>query len=228
MDPTLLYILLMVGLWVGATSFFIPGTGLAELAAVLLLGGSFYLMAGMATNWAALLLLVVSVAAFILIPLARPKLTRWAELALVTQVIGSLFLFRGTAPNPVAIFGMVALAFIYNRFLLVPFMDRMRTAPSVGNEQEELLGAQGRVLAALTPPNAGTAYINGEPWTIRADVALKPGDVVRVVEVHGLEAQVERVKAKRPPQPEEEQEEIEYHNGHVPAEANGTSASSSS
>lgn len=204
MDPTLIYVLLLVGLWVGATSFLIPGTGLAEVSAAALLGIAFYGLAHQPTNWASVFVLVVSVSAFILTPLALPRYTRVAELALVPQVAGSFFLFDSAAAHPAAIFAGAALAFAYNRLLLVPLADRLREAPAVGNEAEELVGALGRVTSAAAPGAAGAAHINGELWTVRSAGALSPGDTVRVVEVRGLAVMVERVKAKRAPLPEGE------------------------
>jgi membrane-bound serine protease (ClpP class) len=199
MDPTLIYLLLLVGLWVGATSFLISGTGLAEFSAVGLLGIAFFGLVGLSAQWWSVMLLAVSVSAFILIPLALPRFSRWAELALVPQVVASLFLFEGTAAHPVAILASTGMAFAYNRFLLLPLLGQLREAPAVGNEGEELLGAVGRVTSAAAPGGAAAAYINGETWTVRAAGALEPGDTVRVVDVHGLAATVERVKAKRVP-----------------------------
>ncbi len=204
MDPTLIYMLLLVGLWIGATSFLIPGTGLAEFSAVGLLGIAFFGLANQPTNWFSVLILVVSVSAFILMPLALPRYTRIAELALVPQVAGSFFLFDGVTTHPAAILTGAVIAFAYNRFLLVPLAGKLREAPLVGNESSELLGAMGRVTSAAAPGGAAAAYINGETWTVRAAGALEPGDMVRVVDVHGLEATVERVKAKRAPAIEDE------------------------
>ena len=203
MDPTLIYLLLMVGLWLGATSFLIPGTGLAELGAVVLLGGAFWGLAQLPTNWSAVLVLISGLAVFILLPLLRPRLAPYAEFALVAQGGASFFLFDGMSAGAVAIGAVMVTAFAYNRMLLMPLINRMEEMPAAGNESEMLLGATGRVTSALEPPQAGSAHINGESWTIRAGEPLEPGDLVQVVDVKGLEARVERVKAKRLPTPAE-------------------------
>lgn len=199
LNPTLIYVLLMVGLWLGATSFFVPGTGVFEVLALAVLGGTLYTLIGLPTNWASVIVLVVSVSVFILLPLIRPKYTHFAEFALIGQGVSSLFLFNGFRVSWLIILFLVVISFVYNRFLLVPLMHRMREAPSVGNETAELVGATGRVTVAVQPPLAGTAYINGETWTVRASEALEVNDTVLVTAVRGLEATVERAKAKHQP-----------------------------
>jgi membrane-bound ClpP family serine protease len=199
MEPTLVYLLLMLGLWMGATSFFIPGTGFGELGAVVFIGGSLWALGQMGANWASVLLLIIGVAAFIIIPLAFPKYTRYAEIALIPQVVGAFFLYEKVTPNITVIVATTVAAFAWNRFLLVPLMNKMRVDPAVGDEVNQLLGVEGRVTSAVNPPNAGTAYINGESWTVRSDEALAVNDIVIVIETRGLEAFVEKIKAKSTP-----------------------------
>lgn len=203
LTPTLVYILLMVGLWLAATSFFVPGTGIFEVFALAVLGGTLYTLISLPTNWSSVVLLVLSVSVFILLPLVRPKLTHFAEIALVGQGVSSLFLFNGLRVNLMVIALLVVISFVYNRFLLVPLMHKMREAPSVGNETEQLVGALGRITVKVIPPNAGTAYINGETWTVRSHEVLDVNDTVIVNETRGLEAIVEKVKAKHQPQPDD-------------------------
>jgi membrane-bound serine protease (ClpP class) len=200
LDPTFVYMLLITGLWLGITALYIPGTGLPEGAALLTIGGALFAMLYMPTNWLSVLLLIGGMAAFVVIPLISTKHTRWAHLALGVQAVGSAFLFRGTMPNPLLILTMLGIAFVYYHFLLIPMMAQMRELPLVGDDMSELLGAEGRVTSPVTDAETGTAQVNGELWTIRSNVPLERGDIVRVLDVQGLELQVERVKSKRPPQ----------------------------
>ena len=84
-SPNLVYLMLMLGLWLGATGTYIPGTGVVEIAGALLIVGTLYLMTLMATNWIALLLLVVGASLFFLLPLLKPELIRIAEAGLVAR-----------------------------------------------------------------------------------------------------------------------------------------------
>lgn len=199
-DATWVYIALMLGLWLGATSFFVPGTGLAEVGAVALLGGALWGLFGLSVNIWALALLIFSVAVFILVPLVRPRYTRYAEFALILQAFSSMWLFQSSRVSLWVIGGIIAFSFVYNRWLLVPLMEKMRSAPSVGDEVQALIGAEGRVLNDTPSNGAGTAYINGETWTIRSSEPLEARDIVRVVDVQGLEVLVERIKRKQQPE----------------------------
>jgi membrane-bound serine protease (ClpP class) len=196
LDPTLAYILLVVAIWLGVTSMYIPGTGITEAGALITIVGAFVWLAYLPTNWTSVILLMVGMVAFVLIPMFRPQHARWSSLALVAQGLGSLFLFNGAVPNPVVIVVMLGLAFAYNHFLLIPTMERMRDLPQVGDDAEKLMGAEGRVVGGAMPSNTGTAHIRGELWTIRSEVTLERGDIVRVIDINGLELQVERVKSK--------------------------------
>lgn len=201
LNPTLVYMLLITGLWLGITAMYIPGTGIPEGGAILTIGGALFAMLYMPTNWFSVLLLTGGMAAFVVIPFINAKHTRWAHLALAVQGVGSVFLFRGTMPNPLLILVMLGLAFAYYHFLLIPMMTQMRELPLVGDDLHDLLGADGRVTSPVEAGGTGTAQVNGEMWTIRSDVELARGDIVRVLDVRGLELQVERLKSKRPPEP---------------------------
>ena len=58
-DPNLVYLVLIAGLWVGVAAIHAPGTGIMEILAVVALGGAVYALANMPTNWLALVLIVV-------------------------------------------------------------------------------------------------------------------------------------------------------------------------
>jgi membrane-bound ClpP family serine protease len=68
-NPNLVYLLLMVGLWLGATGTYIPGTGIVEVAGAGLLILTLYLMTLVTTNWLALVVLVIGASTFFLLPL---------------------------------------------------------------------------------------------------------------------------------------------------------------
>lgn len=202
LDPTLVYTILVLGMWIGVTAIYTPGTGLLEGAALLTLFGALWGLARLPTQWAAVIAILLGMTAFVLLPILHLRQTRWAEVALAVQVAGSLLLYRDGPPNLAVVFALMTLSYGYYRFMLVPTLQRQQAAPEVGNEIAELIGAQGRVVAPASNLHSGTAHINGELWTIRSAIPLETGDIVRVVDVIGLEVQVERVKAKRPPTPD--------------------------
>ncbi|MEM6526762.1 MAG: NfeD family protein [Chloroflexota bacterium] len=199
LDPTVVYLILIVGAWLGITAMYIPSTGIAEALALVVLGGAVFALAQLPVNWISVMLLIVGMFGFVIAPLFNRKHSRWSWMAPVVQGVASVFLYRGMVPNPFVIAVMLGLAFAYNHYLLLPMLDYLRDTPLVGDESTDLPGATGRVVGAVNPPESGTAQINGELWTIRSSVPLQRGDVVRVQAVNGLELHVERMKAKLPP-----------------------------
>jgi len=202
LDPTIAYLTLIVGLWLAITAIYVPGTFLPEIGAALTLGVALFALAALPTSWISLMLLAVGMVTFILLPFISPARAHWADAALVVQGIGSVFLFQGTMPNPFVIGALLAGAYAYHHFLLLPIMRQMRDTPAVSDGYDDLLYAEGRIMSAVEPPATGAAQINGEMWTVRSDTSLQPGDAVRVVEKQGLALQVERLKSKQAPIPE--------------------------
>lgn len=203
LDPTLIYTIFTIGLWLAVTAILVPGTGLIEIGAGAILITTFVAMGNLATNWLSVALIIVGVSSILLLPLIGERFGRFAELGLILQGIGAAFLFRDTMPNWIVITLTLAAGLLYNRLLLVPMGNRMRQPASVGNEVDDLIGSVGRIVAAVNPPATGTAQINGELWTVSSYTSLRSGDLVRVIETKGLQAVVERAKEKHPPTDEQ-------------------------
>src|SRR5687768_15742724 len=92
-DATLLYVMLLIGLWVAITAAHVPGTGIIELAAFALIGLSLYALTQLPTNWLALMLLVAGAGCFLVLPYLSPRYAHLAELGLIMQGVGGLTLF---------------------------------------------------------------------------------------------------------------------------------------
>jgi len=194
-SPNLVYILLMAGLWLGATGTYIPGTGVVEIAGAGLILGTLYLMTLMATNWIALLLLVVGATTFFLLPLLKPEWIRIAEAGLLLQAVSSLFLFNDATVSPVLIVVGVLLAWGYHRTILKAILKQHRELSST-QKDEFLVGSHGRVVAPID--DKGTVQVKGELWTARSPSRLESGTEIIVTEQHGLELQVEKAKRDTP------------------------------
>jgi membrane-bound ClpP family serine protease len=195
LDPTLVYVLLMVGLWVAVTAFYIPGTGFPEILALILLSVALYGLTHQPTRWIGVALLIGGMVWMAVLPLMSPRFYVFGEAALGVQALGSFFLYRGTMPNIYVIVIVLFVAFVYNRLLLLPVLKDLRNG-SAATEAELLMGAEGRVVRGLQPPHSGTAHIQGELWTIRSPEALETDDRVQVIAVKGLELEVSIVKRK--------------------------------
>ena len=190
-DPNVIYLLLMCGLWVSATGTYIPGTGVAELAGAGLIIGTLYLLTALATNWIAVLALVVGAALFFLLPLLKSEWESFAIGGLAIQALASLSLFEGAAVSPLLIAFGVLLAWTYHRTILRAILRQQRELSST-QKDEFLVGARGRVMGEIE--DRLTVHVNGELWTARSRSPLESGTEIVVTQRDGLELQVEKAK----------------------------------
>ena len=190
-DPNAVYLLLMAGLWISATGTYIPGTGIAEIGGAGLLLATLYLMSLLATNWLALIALVVGAGLFFLLPLLKPEWMHFAKVGLTVQVIASLLLFTDAAVSPLLIAAAALLAWIYHRTILRSILKQQQEL-SLTQKDEFLVGEHGRVMQAID--ERGTVQVNGELWTARSRSRLESGAEIVVTRQDGLELHVEKAK----------------------------------
>lgn len=190
-SPNIVYLLLMAGLWLGATGTYIPGTGIVEVAGAGLILLTLYLMTLLSTSWIALAFLIVGASIFFLLPLLKPEWIRIAEAGLLVQAVSSFFLFTGTTVSPILIVAGVALAWFYHRTILKAILKQQRQLSST-QKDEFLVGTRGRVVAEIE--DKGTVQVKGELWTARSHARLASGTEIVVTEQNGLELKVEKAK----------------------------------
>jgi membrane-bound serine protease (ClpP class) len=196
-DPNLVYLILVVGLWMSVTAAYIPGTGAAEVLAFVGVVASLIALANLPTNWWAVVLVVVGVLSFLAIPFLDRRYAPLALVGLVLQAFGSLFLFNGMSVSLPLVVVTIIASLAYHRFALMRTLDYHRLKPAM-LEDEPITGQVGYVQRALDP--VGTVYVRGETWTARSDHKLEAGTEVSVVEQDGLTLFVEAIKHKRQPE----------------------------
>jgi membrane-bound serine protease (ClpP class) len=185
-----IYLALLIGLWLGVTAFYMPGTGIIEMFALIAIAGVFVVMSALPTNWVAVSAMVLGVTGFLILPFLRPHMAQYAELGLLLQAGGGFFLLNGQTVSLALIAVTVALAWLYNRYVLIPMLQTRRTG--LAYDDDKLIGNVGYVVAALNPK--GTVQVNGELWTARSDEPLEKDVSVVVLEKRGLELIVEKAK----------------------------------
>ena len=211
LDPNLLYLGLLAGLWIGVTAAYIPGTWIPETISAVLLVASFLMLTFLPTNWIALLILVLGVSAFLLLPFVNKRLSQFAEVGLIGQAVGSYFLFTGElAISPILIGVTVLLGVFYNRLVLLPILKRQKDRNEY-DEAMEVLGVRGRVVKDLDP--VGTVYVNKELWRARSDEYLPKDSKIIVTGQDGLELYVEKAKHEDAPDYELHYNGSEMRNG---------------
>lgn len=198
-EPNVVYLILVFGLWIAVTAAYVPGTGVLELVAVGALIGVIVILQAMPVNWLAMLLLVVGVLSFLLIPFLNQRWARVAELGLVPQVVGGLFLFDGMQVSWLLIAVTVGISLLYHRFALMPLLAKARQQGMVIDDNGQLIGAVGRVAKPFERAGRnyiGTVNVNGEQWTAASAKPLESGDEIVVIERDGLQLAVEGLKHK--------------------------------
>jgi membrane-bound serine protease (ClpP class) len=194
LDPNLVYLILIAGLWLSVTAAYIPGTGVVEVLALVGVVAALIALATMPTNWWAVILIVGGVLGFLIMPFLDRRFALLAVGGLALQAVGSLTLFSDTPVGLPVVFVTIAVALLYHRFALLPTLEHHRSSPAM-LEDEPLIGLHGYVQHALDP--VGTVYVRGESWTARSDHTIDAGMEVAVVEQEGLTLYVEPVKQKR-------------------------------
>lgn len=209
LDPNLMYLALLVGLWIGVTALYIPGTWLPEITSIVLVAGSLIILSSMATAWWAVALMVLGISAFLLLPFFGEKYGRFAEFGLVAQAIGGLFLFQEQSVSPLLIAFTVIVGVLYNRLVLIPTMKNQRRFNEY-DESNQVIGIRGRVIKELDP--VGTVYVNKELWRARSSENLTKDTPIMVVGQNGLELTVEKAKNEDVPHYEEAQKRMSMKN----------------
>lgn len=199
-DPNLVYLGLLIGLWLGVTALYIPGTWIPEILAVVMIVGSLIVLGAMATAWWAVTLMILGVSMFLLMPFFGEKYGRFAEVGLIGQVIGGFFLFQDKNISPILLAVTVIIAILYNRFVLIPTMKNQRRYTEF-DESNAVIGIRGRVVKDLDP--VGTVYVNKELWRARSSDLLDKDTPIMVVGQDGLELIVEKAKTEDAPHYEE-------------------------
>ncbi|MGZ8570816.1 MAG: NfeD family protein [Actinomycetota bacterium] len=188
--PTMVYVLLVIGLACLAFELTQPGFGFAGFAGVGLLILEVYGIVIAPPWWLGLLVLLGSIGLLV----ADVQLRRFGILTgigLVTFVAGSFLLYRGVADaiaiSPWLIGGMTVASFLYYGFgLTVAIQSRDR----IVSTQRGLIGLLGEARGRLAPD--GPVYVKGALWRGRSmGEPIDPGSMVRVRGVDGLILQVE-------------------------------------
>lgn len=196
-DPNVAYIALIVGLLMLVLAVTTPGTGFAEVIAVIALAIAAICLIKLSVNFSGLALII---AAFILFALDVTQ-TQHGALTLggaATLVIGSLLLFPVREGGPVLsgwLIGGVTLLTIAVSVVFFSALMRWRKQSRVDNVAQEMLGQHGVVKTSVAPLANGTAQIAGQLWSVIAEETIGPGVEVEVVGRDGLALKVKKIAA---------------------------------
>ncbi len=185
-DPTIAYLLLVLGFWALVFELSQPGIGVAGVAGAVSLLMSFYALAVLPVNVAGLLLLLLGLV-FFTIDVFTAGLGVWTVGGALALLAGSILLFGGVAEaievSPWVIGIVVGASVLFFGFAMTVAMRARRRVSITGSEG--LIGLDGEARSDLSPE--GHAWVKGALWRARAlDGPIAKGTRVRVRRVDGL------------------------------------------
>jgi membrane-bound serine protease (ClpP class) len=193
-NPNVTYLLLIVGLLMLLVAVTTPGTGVAEVIALVSLAMAAIGLIQLSVNFAGVMLIVVAFVLFLIdaTATAHGALTLGGAVALL---FGSLLLFpvREGAPGLSGwLIGGVTLSTAGLSALVVSALMRMRQQKGVDLAAQDVVGGRGVIKTDVKLNATGTAQIGGQLWTVAADEPIDVGSEVEVIEREGLTLRVKR------------------------------------
>jgi len=189
-NPNIAYILLMIGLAGLYFEFSHPGAIFPGVIGAIALILAFFAMQTLPVNYAGILLIILAIIFFIM----EMKITSYGLLSVagvVSLLLGSLMLFKGSAPDMKLSLQVVLPTIILISGFFVAVAGLVFRAqiskPTTGSAG--LVGKIGVVKKALTPE--GKVFVHGELWNARAKDPIDKDAKVRVVQVVDLILEVE-------------------------------------
>jgi membrane-bound serine protease (ClpP class) len=194
-NPNVSYLLLIVGLFMLLVAVTTPGTGVAEVIAIVALALAAIGLIQLSVNFAGVLLIIVAFVLFAIDVTATSHgaLTLGGALALL---MGSMLLFPAREGSPGLsgwLIGGATLSMAGLSALVISAYMRVREQRRVDGAAQNVVGVRGLIKSEVTPEKSGTAQIGGQLWTVAADEPIAPGVEVEVLARQGLTLRVKKI-----------------------------------
>jgi membrane-bound serine protease (ClpP class) len=190
-NPTVAYLLILVGVYALIFEFMSPGLVLPGVVGAIALLLALYALHLLPVNYAGLALMLLGIA-FMVAEVFLPSFGAIGVGGIVAFVLGSLLLIEDTElPGleiPYALIAGVTAASAGFLILVVGMLVRSRRR-AVVTGREEMLGATGEALGDFDAE--GWARVHGEQWKVRTSRPLRRGEKLRVTGMEGLLLRVE-------------------------------------
>ena len=188
-DPTVAYLLLLLGLAGLYFEFSTPGAVLPGVLGGISLILALYAFQQLPINYAGVLLILLAILMFI----AEIKVVSHGVLTLgglAAMILGSVMLIDSPLPDmriPLTTIVLTALAVAaFFMFIVGAGVRALWSKTTTG--REGLVGEVGVVRSALAP--RGQIFLRGELWNAESEIPVGPGESVRVTQIEGLTLRV--------------------------------------
>lgn len=184
-DPSIAYMLVLLGLYAIAFEFYNPGLVFPGVVGAICVLVALYAFQMMPVNYAGLALILLGIG-FMVGEAFFPAYGSLGIGGLIAFVVGSVILIDTDIPGygvPFALIGGFAAASAVFLMLLIGVALKARRRPVVSG-REELIGSAGEVLEDFE--QEGWARVHSETWRVRAAMPLKAGQRVRIAAMDGL------------------------------------------
>ncbi len=184
-DPTIAYLLLLVGFYGLILEGYNPGAILPGVVGAITLLMALYAFQMLPVNYAGLALIVLGIILIIAETLA-PSFGALGIGGILALVIGSIILLDTDVPGfevSRALIGGIALASSTLMLAIIAMAVRARNRPVVAG-REQLIGAHGTTDEGFD--SSGSVFVSGERWAAITESPLAPGQAIEVTGVDGL------------------------------------------
>ena len=199
-DPTVAYLLLVVGLWMLVIAVTTPGTGFAEVTAAIFLVLAAVGLFTVPINLGGLLLMLLAFVLFA-VDVFAPTHGALTVGGVVSLLFGSLLLFpqraAGGGVSAWLVGGVTAASGAVAGLALHGLIRSLRQR-RVDLAAQTVEGAEGFVRHAIPPGGTGAVQVSGQLWTAEADEPIGAGTRVVVKGRTGLTLRVSRAAPKQP------------------------------
>lgn len=194
-DPTLAYILLMIGIYGLVFEGFHPGGVLPGVVGAIALLLALYAFHLLPVNFAGLALIILGIIMFV----TETFVHAYGTLSiggLAAFVFGSIILMNTGVPGfqvPIGLISGISVAAAIIIVITLWIAVRAHRRPVVSGA-EELQSSQGRALSDFAN-GTGQIMIHGEIWNAQSAQPIRAGDSVKVLRLEGLKLVVEPANA---------------------------------
>lgn len=188
-DPTIAYVLILVGIYALLFEFSNPGLVLPGVVGAIALLIGLYALHLLPVNYAGLALILLGIG-FMVAEVFLPAYGSLGVGGVIAFVVGSVILIDTDVPGfgvPVSLIAGIAVASAAFLIAVVGMAVHARSRPVVSG-REAMLGSTGEVLEDFQ--GEGWARVQSENWRVKSAQPLKAGQRVKVRAIDGLVLEV--------------------------------------